>query len=110
MGKKELDQCEFHRIVWNPSVSSMAELRIGLWSITALLAFITFLFFLSFCSLGSNSTARAYLNFVTQEDLIEFTEIFDGYVFVDSKGRKISFMVVIDTNRFNCANIFLHKQ
>ena len=62
---------------------------------------LTYICITSFCSLGSNSTSRAYLNFVTQEDLIEFTETFDGYVFVDSKGLKTSITVDIDRNKLN---------
>ncbi len=38
-------------------------------------------------SLGSNATSRAYLNFVKDEDIILFKEKFDGYVFVDNKGK-----------------------
>ncbi len=41
-----------------------------------------------FSSLGSNGTSRAYLNFVNRENLIDFTETFDGYVFVDNRGKK----------------------
>ena len=34
------------------------------------------------------ATTRVYINFVNQEDIFIFQERFDGYVFVDSKGRR----------------------
>lgn len=39
-------------------------------------------------SLAPNSFARAYLHFVHIADLLIFTEKFDNYVFVDSKGNE----------------------
>ena len=49
--------------------------------------------YVQFYSLGSNAGSRAYLNFVNQEDIIEFTETFDGYVFVDSKGTSTKIVI-----------------
>ncbi len=37
-------------------------------------------------SLAPNSFGRAYLHFIHVSDLLIFTEKFDNYVFVDSKG------------------------
>ncbi|XP_059482826.1 regulator of nonsense transcripts 3B [Neocloeon triangulifer] len=37
-------------------------------------------------TLGRFAFSRAYINFCNQEDIFIFTEKFDGYVFVDSKG------------------------
>lgn len=37
-------------------------------------------------SLSPNAFCRAYLNFIDQSDLFIFTQKFDGYVFLDSKG------------------------
>ena len=37
-------------------------------------------------SLGGNSFSRAYINFAHVDDIINFRERFDGYVFVDAKG------------------------
>ncbi|XP_046674240.1 regulator of nonsense transcripts 3B isoform X1 [Homalodisca vitripennis] len=39
-------------------------------------------------SLTPNAFCRAYINFVDQADLFIFTQKFDGYVFVDSKGTE----------------------
>ncbi|XP_075211483.1 uncharacterized protein LOC142318825 isoform X3 [Lycorma delicatula] len=39
-------------------------------------------------SLMPHSFCRAYLNFVNQSDIFIFTQKFDGYVFVDSKGME----------------------
>lgn len=38
-------------------------------------------------SLGMYAFSRAYINFVNQEDIFIFTEKFDGYIFVDKKGK-----------------------
>lgn len=38
-------------------------------------------------SLGQNAYSRAYLNIPNQQDIIIFLEKFDGYVFIDSKGK-----------------------
>jgi hypothetical protein len=37
-------------------------------------------------AMGQHAFARAYLNFVNQQDLFDFTNTFDGYVFLDTKG------------------------
>lgn len=37
-------------------------------------------------SLGLDSTSRAYINFINQDDIFLFKDRFDGYVFVDNKG------------------------
>ena len=38
-------------------------------------------------SLGANAFSRAYFNFLNREDLLLFTEKFDGYEFLDSRGK-----------------------
>jgi len=38
-------------------------------------------------TLGQYAFSRAYINFSNQEDIFIFTEKFDGYVFVDKKGK-----------------------
>lgn len=38
--------------------------------------------------LGQHAFARAYINFVNQEDIFIFKEKFDGYVFLDTKGNE----------------------
>jgi regulator of nonsense transcripts 3 len=38
-------------------------------------------------SLGQNAFSRAYLNIPNQQDIIIFMEKFDGYVFIDAKGK-----------------------
>lgn len=38
-------------------------------------------------SLGQYAFSRAYINFLHQEDIFIFTEKFDGYIFVDAKGK-----------------------
>lgn len=38
-------------------------------------------------SLMNDAYCRAYISFVHQSDLFIFNEKFDGYVFVDSKGK-----------------------
>lgn len=43
--------------------------------------------FLSFCSLYPHMFSRAYINFKNQEDIVLFRDRFDGYVFVDHKGK-----------------------
>ena len=45
------------------------------------------------CSLGPNAFSRAYINFLNYEDVASFRDKFDGYVFVDSKGKKILILV-----------------
>lgn len=40
-------------------------------------------------TLSPNSFCRAYLNFINQSDIFIFTQKFDGYVFVDSKGKSL---------------------
>ena len=39
------------------------------------------------CSLGTNAFSRAYINFLNYEDVASFRDKFDGYVFVDGKGK-----------------------
>ena len=39
-------------------------------------------------SLGQHAFSRAYINFKEREDIDIFTEKFDGYVFVDTKGNE----------------------
>ena len=38
-------------------------------------------------SYGTQASARAYINFVNVEDIVIFRDKFDGYIFIDSKGR-----------------------
>lgn len=38
-------------------------------------------------SLGQSAFSRAYLNIPNQQDIIIFREKFDGYIFIDSKGK-----------------------
>ena len=35
---------------------------------------------------------RAYINFIDEEEVYTFTNKFDGYVFVDDRGIKTSFL------------------
>ena len=44
---------------------------------------VLFIFF----SLGPNAFSRAYINFLNYEDVASFRDKFDGYVFVDGKGK-----------------------
>lgn len=44
-------------------------------------------------SLGHVATARAYINFVEQEDIFLFRDKWDGYVFVDGKGVEYAALV-----------------
>ena len=44
-------------------------------------------------SLGENSFSRVYINFVNQEDIFNFKEKFDNYVFVDDKGHEYAAVV-----------------
>lgn len=39
------------------------------------------------CSLYPHMFSRAYINFKNQEDIVLFRDRFDGYVFVDHKGK-----------------------
>ena len=39
-------------------------------------------------SLEPHSFSRAYINIISLEDVINFRESFDGYVFVDSQGER----------------------
>lgn len=38
-------------------------------------------------TLGINASSRAYIYFKNQEDIFIFKDKFDGYIFVDTKGR-----------------------
>lgn len=38
-------------------------------------------------SLGNNLYCRAYINFVNVDDIYLFRDKFDGYVFLDEKGK-----------------------
>ncbi|XP_056644532.1 regulator of nonsense transcripts 3B isoform X1 [Diorhabda sublineata] len=44
-------------------------------------------------SLGENAFSRVYINFVNHEDVYNFKERFDGYVFLDAKGNEYSCVV-----------------
>ncbi|VDH91455.1 regulator of nonsense transcripts 3 [Mytilus galloprovincialis] len=44
-------------------------------------------------SLGQNAFTRAYINFQSYEDVYNFRDQFDGYVFVDGKGNEYSAIV-----------------
>ena len=39
---------------------------------------------------GQNSFSRAYINFIDSEEIFNFRDKFDGYVFIDQKGNKWS--------------------
>lgn len=57
--------------------------------------FVTF-YFCFFFRLGQHAFSRAYINFLISEDIFIFTDKFDGYVFLDSKGNsKIYFTIWI---------------
>lgn len=43
--------------------------------------------FLSFHSLYPHLFSRAYINFKSPEDILLFRDRFDGYVFIDNKGK-----------------------
>lgn len=45
------------------------------------------LVFLLYCSLYPHLFARAYINFKNPEDIVLFRDRFDGYVFIDSRGK-----------------------
>lgn len=71
-----------HRPSWLPRAAGVThrapraatEVILGLWV-------------LSFCSLYPHMFSRAYINFKNQEDIVLFRDRFDGYVFVDHKGK-----------------------
>uniref|UniRef100_A0A182PDJ8 UPF3 domain-containing protein n=1 Tax=Anopheles epiroticus TaxID=199890 RepID=A0A182PDJ8_9DIPT len=44
-------------------------------------------------TLGHNASCRAYINFTNQEDIFRFTDSYDGYTFVDSKGMEYQAVV-----------------
>uniref|UniRef100_A0A182NI61 UPF3 domain-containing protein n=1 Tax=Anopheles dirus TaxID=7168 RepID=A0A182NI61_9DIPT len=44
-------------------------------------------------SLGHNASCRAYINFINPADIFRFTDCFDGYTFVDSKGLEYQAVV-----------------
>ena len=52
--------------------------------------------------MGQHAFARAYINFVNSEDVYLFQEKFDGYVFVDNKGRRPFFNNMIYRDRHYC--------
>jgi len=39
-------------------------------------------------SLGQHAFSRAYINLLNRQDVAVFIEKFDGYVFVDSRGKQ----------------------
>jgi hypothetical protein len=45
--------------------------------------------FFSIFSLGVNAFSRAYINFQNYEDIANFRDKFDGYIFVDAKGNML---------------------
>uniref|UniRef100_A0A182QFI2 UPF3 domain-containing protein n=1 Tax=Anopheles farauti TaxID=69004 RepID=A0A182QFI2_9DIPT len=45
-------------------------------------------------SLGQNASCHAYINFTNAEDIFRFTDSFDGYTFVDSKG--LAYQAVVE--------------
>lgn len=47
-----------------------------------------FCFFESISGLGPHSYSRAYINFVTPEDMSNFKDRFDNYVFLDNEGHE----------------------
>lgn len=42
-----------------------------------------------FCSLYPHLFSRAYINFKNPEDIVLFRDRFDGYVFIDNKGKAL---------------------
>ncbi|XP_050072806.1 regulator of nonsense transcripts 3B [Anopheles maculipalpis] len=44
-------------------------------------------------TLGQNASCRAYINFTNPEDVFRFTDSYDGYTFVDSKGMEYQAVV-----------------
>lgn len=42
-----------------------------------------------FCSLYPHLFSRAYINFKNPEDIVLFRDRFDGYVFIDNKGKTL---------------------
>ncbi|XP_058119664.1 regulator of nonsense transcripts 3B isoform X2 [Anopheles coustani] len=44
-------------------------------------------------SLGVHASSRAYINFIEPEDIFRFTDSFDGYTFVDTKGMEYQAVV-----------------
>lgn len=52
------------------------------------MAYIYLLFYLLFSpSLYPHLFARAYINFKNPEDIVLFRDRFDGYVFIDNRGK-----------------------
>ena len=82
------------------SLLSLLVLLLSLLSLLSLclLSLLTFLFYFK-CSrfvkadysFEQDAATRAYINFVNPDDIFVFQERFDGYVFVDKKGRNLLF-------------------
>ena len=54
-------------------------------------------------SIEPHSFSRAYINIINFEDVINFRESFDGYVFLDSQGERglsISMLFFFENDRF----------
>lgn len=49
-------------------------------------------------SLGNNVYSRAYINFVNVEDIYLFRDKFDGYIFLDEKGKQYSLYFLYTKN------------
>lgn len=46
-------------------------------------------------SLGPHAYSRAYIEFKDQNDIFSFSDKFDGYVFVDARGKVFASFVFI---------------
>lgn len=46
-------------------------------------------------SLGNNLYSRAYINFVNVDDIYLFKDKFDGYVFLDDRGKELCYQIIV---------------
>lgn len=69
-----------------------------LQNISGPLKMFNFLLLLLSFSLFPHLFARAYINFKNQEDIVLFRDRFDGYVFIDNRGKKKNRISNINTS------------
>ncbi|NXD30498.1 REN3B protein, partial [Spelaeornis formosus] len=62
-----------------------------------------FEFFANDSSLYPHMFSRAYINFRNQEDIVLFRDRFDGYVFVDHKGKSAEYAAIVEFAPFQKA-------
>ncbi|NXP10130.1 REN3B protein, partial [Thinocorus orbignyianus] len=62
-----------------------------------------FEFFANDSSLYPHMFSRAYINFKNQEDIVLFRDRFDGYVFVDHKGKWLEYAAIVEFAPFQKA-------